>query len=398
MLAPEFIPIQGGVGTYIVELIRNMPQDVKIYVLTPKRVEANDLSKNITDGSFLDRVNVDYVGTAKDNFFYNFEFQINCFRAVTKMIKKYHIDIVHSQSALPDLYLSPKSIKIPIVTTIHTTIRDEINSTKYSGTNFSDFTISEKTMVLLNPILKTLEKSYYNGHRNYITVSNWMKSRVIKDFKKIQSNKIQVIYNGVNTTQFNSVNKKFLSTFFPQLSEINVPKVLFLSRWAERKGIRYFLEAIPQILKKTDIHFIFAGSNTNGTLKIPLENCSYLGYIPQEKLPCLYALCDIFVLPSLYENFPICLLEAMSSELAVISTNVGGIPELITNGENGVLIEPKNAKEIANSVIHLAENKNFRKELGEKARITIEKQFTWDRIAVKTREYYEKILEEKKKL
>lgn len=397
MLAPEFLPIRGGVGTYIVELIKNMPEDVQIYVLTPKRSKSNKiLLQNdpfIKNSSFLEKIHVNYIGSIKENFFSNFIFQMNCLKTIPSMLRRYDIDLIHSQSAMPDLFLLPNLIDVPIITTIHTTLRDEISSTKSSDAYFSDFNATEKTIILLSPFLKTLEKLYYRGNRHYITVSNWMKNHVQEDFKKINSDNIKVIYNGVDTTVFNPAHKKFLHTYFPELSHIDVPKVLNLSRWAERKGIRYFLKAISKINEKIDVHFVFAGSGSNREYKLQSKNCTFLGYVPQEKIPCLYASCDIFVLPSLYENFPICLLEAMSSELAVISTNVGGIQEMISNGENGIIIKPKNTIDIVESIVRLAENDQLRKKFGTNARKTVERNFSWKKIALETKEYYTKVIE-----
>ena len=189
------------------------------------------------------------------------------------------------------------------------------------------------------------------------------------------------------------MEKKHFEKYFPELSDIDIPKTLYLSRWAARKGISYLLKAIPKIVKKTDIHFIFAGPCKNAKLQKSLKNCTFLGYIPNEKIPCLYASCDVFLLPSLYENFPICLLEAMSSGLGVIGTNVGGIPEMITHEENGLIIKPKRTIDIVESVIKLAENQQLSREYGKKARITVEKQFTWEKIAIKTRERYKKVID-----
>jgi len=398
MLAPEFIPIRGGVGTYIVELIKNMPEDVEIHVLTPKPIKVGDIDKSVDlksiKRSLLDRINLHYLGTAKDDFFYNFKFQINCYKHVPNLIKKYAIDIVHSESALPDLFVTPRKLNVPIVTTIHTTITDEVNFAKSSDSHFFDLTNSERFLILLGPVLKALEAIYYTGDRQYITVSEWMKDHVINDFRHIQSNQIKVIHNGVDPSRFNSSEKKYFDKYFPELADIDVPMALFLSRWAARKGISYLVKAIPKIMKKTDIHFVFAGECNNPRLQKSLKNCTFLGYIPNEKIPCLYASSDIFLLPSLYENFPICLLEAMSSELPVIGTNVGGIPELITHEENGLIIKPKSTTEIISSVIRLAEDRNLRKEFGKKARMAVEDKFTWEKIAKKTRVQYQKIIDE----
>jgi len=399
MLAPEFIPVRGGVGTYIVELIRNMPKDVEIHVLTPEPTINNNIEKTKnyfskeTEQSIFERIKLHYLGTVKDDFFYNFKFQINCYKSVPKMIKQHEFDIVHSESALPDLYVNPKRVNIPIVTTIHSTITDEIDSAKSSNSKFFDLANSEKFMIILSPVLKSLENMYYSGDRKYITVSEWMKNHVTNTFKKIQPDQIKVIHNGVDTDRFHPMEKIHLNKYFPELSDIESPKALFLSRWAARKGIAYMLKALPKILKKTDIHFIFAGPSQNIKFQKAQKNCTFLGYIPHNKIPCLYASSDIFLLPSLYENFPICLLEAMSAELGVIGTNVGGIPEMVTHKENGLIIRPKNTNDIVDSVVKLIEDDKLKKELGRNARQTVRQQFDWGKIAMKTKEYYQKLID-----
>jgi glycosyltransferase involved in cell wall biosynthesis len=394
ILAPEFLPLRGGIGTYIVELIKNMPKDIEIHVLTPKRKAFTNSIKDI----FSENVTVHFTGISRDDILNNFLFQMNCRKMIPELVKKYNIDLVHSQSTLPDLYLTPESINVPIVTTIHTTIRDEINSIKSFDTKVYHLSNSEKTMLFVGPLLKYFENTYYSGNRHYITVSKWMKDRFINDFSNVDENKIKVIYNGVNTEIFNPSEKRNFKKNFPELSEITKPKVLYLSRWAERKGIRFFLKAIPDILKKVDVHFVFAGPNNNNKNLIPSENCTFLGYIPQNKLPCLYASCEMFLLPSLLENFPFVLLEAMSCESAAISCAVGGVAEMISNKENGLLIRPKNIEDIVNSVVYLATNDAERIEIGKRARKIVKERFVWDKIALDTCDYYKEVLEKESKI
>ena len=399
MLAPEFLPIWGGVGTYIVEIARNMPRNVQIHILTPKRTSFNSqklLSKPSNDEQskmFPENVVIHYIGSANDTFYYNFKFQLNCFRCEPSIVNKYNIDVIHSQSAMPDLFLPLRKLNIPIITTIHSTIKDQIMAVKSSGTSFFQLEFSEKMTLILGPVLKFLEAWYYNGNRYYITVSKWMKDRIIQENKKLTPNRVKVIYNGVDTNAFHPSKRKYAKKYFPELADIDLPKVLYLSRFVELKGIRFLLKAIPQILEKTDVHFIFAGAGKNITLDISKENYTFLGYIPHEITPYVYSLSDIFVLPSLYENFPLSVLEAMSSGLAVIATNVGGIPEMITHNENGILIPPRSSKDIARSVVNLVEDDQLRKELGVNARKTVEKKFSWKIAALRTKEYYERVLE-----
>ncbi len=146
ILAPEFLPLRGGIGTYIVELVKNMPKDIEVHVLTPKRRDFNNSIKDI----FSENVTVHYTGISRDDILNNFLFQMNCRKMIPHIVKKYNIDIVHSQSTLPDLYLSTESINVPIITTIHTTIRDEINSIKSFDTKVSSSYQTQKKQCFLS--------------------------------------------------------------------------------------------------------------------------------------------------------------------------------------------------------------------------------------------------------
>ena len=92
MLAPEFLPIWGGVGTYIVELVRHLPRTVEIHVVTPYR-ERFGMSQVKTsdydfDEYFGDNVHVHFISSASDTFFYNAAFQYACFKRVPRVVKE----------------------------------------------------------------------------------------------------------------------------------------------------------------------------------------------------------------------------------------------------------------------------------------------------------------------
>jgi len=390
-LTSEFLPPWGGIGVYSAEISKNMT-GCEIYVVTPKRSGFNFRALATSDLQEIlpQNIHIHYLGVAKDSFIYNFNFQINCLKNLSSLLKKYKIDIIHSQSTMPDIFISPPKVGVPIVTTIHTTIEGQLNAIKSSQAKFHELEFSEKMTLLTGPILKLVEKRYYNKNRYYITVSNWAKNQIIKQ-KKIDAENIAVIHNGVDLDKFHPNKKKIAEKYFPKLSKLHCPKILYLSRLIERKGVRFLLQAIPKIVEKVDVHFVFAGAGKNVTLNVP-KNYTFIGYIPHEMAPYIYSLCDIFILPSLYENFPLSILEAMSSELAVIATDVGGIPEMIKHNENGILIPPKSSEDIADAVIGLAEDDSLRKKLGLRARKTVGEKFSWKTAALKTREYYERIL------
>ena len=101
--------------------------------------------------------------------------------------------------------------------------------------------------------------------------------------------------------------------------------------------------------------------------------------------------CQIFVLPALTEAFGVVILEAMASELAVIASNVGGIPEIIKNGVNGILINPESPADLAKELIRLIQNDKLRSDLIEQSRNDV-KQFDVSHMMEKTYQQYKDLI------
>ena len=99
---------------------------------------------------------------------------------------------------------------------------------------------------------------------------------------------------------------------------------------------------------------------------------------------------DVFVLPSLKEGFPYAILEAMVAGLPIVASLTGGIPEMIAGGENGLLIKPGDAKELAAAILRLSQDEEMAKKLGEEAERTVKEKFGLHKMIKKTMEVYEK--------
>ncbi|MDI6724033.1 MAG: glycosyltransferase family 4 protein [Methanobacterium sp.] len=395
LLAPEFLPIWGGVGSYVVELSRNLPKDVNIHIVAPQRFGFKNEALSTDDYNletiFPDNVQIHFISEAYDTFMYNAKFQYACFKCLPKLIKREKIDLIHTHTAqMPDILLQFRNIDIPVVTTLHTTIKGQRKASSDSGLRFSQLEFSEKATYLLYPLLVSLEYIYHQKKRNYIAVSQWTKNQVVDSYN-IDPSSIEVIHNGVNTDNFCPKNGKNSHDIFPKLEDIDVPVVLSTSRLIGAKGASFLLKAIPKILDEVDAHFLFAGTGKIG-FDIPEDSFSYVGYVDYLKMPYLYASSDIFILSSLYENFPMSVLESMSSGIATISTEVGGVPEIIKNGKNGLLIPRRDVDAIADSIIKLVNNDSNRKKIGKKARKDVEKNFDWKNVANKVKNSYEKAI------
>jgi glycosyltransferase involved in cell wall biosynthesis len=115
---------------------------------------------------------------------------------------------------------------------------------------------------------------------------------------------------------------------------------------------------------------IEAGERLTGELGLA-HQVEFLGWITSERRNKILAAADVFILPSYYEAFPMSILEAMAWGLAIITTPVGGIPDLITSNENGVLVKPGNIEELTTVISVLIQEKQMRLSLGKSAKYTV---------------------------
>lgn len=400
-LAPEFLPNWGGAGTYSIELVKHLSKKNDVHVITlRRRIEGSDIS--YTDEDILEyfdnRIQLHTITDASDTFLYNAKFQYSVFRMLPKLCKEEGIELVHSDVPhLSDLLLKFTNFKVPSVTTIHTVIEGHKEGIKASSLKISEMDASEKYTLALFPLLRLAQYFYLRRSNNFITVSNWMKNILLKNYPIVSG--IDVIHNGVDHNQFSPENKNL---HFELLNHINKPIVCFSSRLTVVKGLHYLIKAIPKIIEETkgDVHFVFCGAGSKEPWVKMLNDegvnpdyYTFLGYLDYRELAALYATASIYVVPSLYENLPIRILEAMSSQTPVIATNICAIPEAITNGEDGLLIPPKNPDEIANSILLLLQDEKYADRLGRNARKTILDRFTWDKVGKRTEMVYKNIQE-----
>jgi glycosyltransferase involved in cell wall biosynthesis len=401
LLAPEFLPNWGGVGTYCIELAKALADKIELQVVTLQRSQNNKpiYSKKDMEFFYENAIKVHIVATSpvEDTFLYNAKFQLGVFRKVPSIVKNNKIDLIHTNFPhMPDVWLKiSKGHKTTDVTTIHTTIEGQKRGTRASGLSYFGMDRSEQSTLMLYPMLKGLENLYLRKSRNLITVSNWMKAHIVDRYPFVPE--INVIHNGVDTTRYSrekALNSSLLS------SGTSDPIVLFSSRLTAAKGLHHFIQAIPRILKENkDAHFVFIGAGFEGLWIKQLKNLgikdtsyTFLGYVDYSELPGIYAKSDVFVVPSLYENLPIRILEAMSCKSAVVATRVCAIPEVISHLENGMLVNPGAVEELADSVSLLLSDEGLRKRLVSKARKTVVEKFDWKIIADKTLRVYEKIM------
>lgn len=244
-----------------------------------------------------------------------------------------------------------------------------------------------------------------NGHllldrlTNRLVDFNICVSQSVAEFSiragKLPESKVTVIPNGVDFELFASAEPLDLSLWgIPADAKV----VLFVGRLDPQKAPGDLLTAFGRFAEQApDFHLLFVGE---GPLKTELqqsanqlscaERVHFAGW--QSQIPQLMRAADCLVLPSLWEGMPNVVLEAMASGLPVISTEVDGVSELIQQGEQGTLVAQRSPAEIQQALQALAtQPASFRKMAGN-AQDTVKKEFTWDSIAHKYEQVYEKIL------
>jgi glycogen synthase len=259
-----------------------------------------------------------------------------------------------------------------------------------------------------------IEHHAYNTADGVTAVSQQMKTDVVEAYG-INPEKVTVIHNGIDPEFY----KPTIDTDLLHQYGINpdIPFVLFVGRITRQKGISQLIAAAhyfnadcqivlcagapdtPEIAQETEELIAELQSKRSGVILIS-------EMLPREKIKVLYSHARVFACPSLYEPFGIINLEAMSCETPVVGSAVGGIPEIIIEGETGYLIElesvsrtdfnPKNPvefqKSFAAKINRLLDDENLANQMGKAGRQRVLNIFSWESIAKTTYAYYEEVI------
>ena len=254
-------------------------------------------------------------------------------------------------------------------------------------------------------IIYILVEKLSSQWKDIIIVNSESDKKIALKYRICPEEKIKVIYNGIDADKIDFLpkekairilikNYKLQITNYKQNTKHKAQTIVIgtIANFYKTKGLEYLIETARVINIKyqiSNIKYIIIGDGSqkskleNLIKKYRLENYLFLvGQIP-EASKYLKAF-DIFILPSVKEGMPWTILEAMAAGLPIIATNVGGVPETIENGKNGVLVEPKNAKELAKAILKLIKNKSLGNSLAKRAKQTVEEKFGLEKMLSET--------------
>lgn len=380
MYTPFFFPVLGGTEIATYNLAKELKAfcNIEVYTFNWIRTCEKDsyglhLSCGLPEREMADGVDVHRYAVTNLPFVKNFS------ATLIKDISFSDFDILHFQGLhrLLSRFLLQKRVrkKIKILTThaLYESIRI-LTRSKYKFLVNSFFMMSLKNMKHIIALSESdLRWLIYLG---------------------IPRNKISVIPNGINPEKFEKRRN-----FVEKNEKL---KILCVARFDKNKNYESLVYALSK-LKNSNIDFeaYFIGSISDSeysekVLRLikmnNLEKCIRIGVsIDDPALIDCYLSCDIFVLPSTMETFPLVILEAMYAGLPVVATSVGGIPDIVKDGVNGFLIPPNNSQELYEKCLQLLRDDDLRSQIRNRNKETA-KNYTWNKIASSTYNLYQHLM------
>ena len=218
--------------------------------------------------------------------------------------------------------------------------------------------------------------------------------------------KITVFPPGVDANRFRPPPDK--NAVKKELGFTNAPLIFSLGRLDERKGFDLYFRAaakvIHQLADRFEPQFVLSAGVVEDhphevaerdrlrklVRSLDIEDAvRWLPVLSEAEVLLYYGAADVFVMPSRYELFGIVMLEAMASGVPVVATRFGGPPEVITDGETGLLVDPTDIAELAAAIVELVEDPERRRRMGAAARMHVERSYSWAHLAARHRALYE---------
>ena len=362
---------------YLSQALSKMGCEVHILVLHSKK-----------SGRVMNGVQVHYLNSHFHipSVWKGFVFPLLSSKDVNSLCKEYEIDIVHGQSPSSFGYALLRKNATPFVVTLHGTSFGEISS--YLKMPFSWFHFSSMAdAMVLQPLWAFLTHIEYNRADKVIAVSRATAKEAVQ-FYGLREDKVVTIYNGVTLPKlyFNGENEQHM--------------ILSVGRLAWRKGFKYLLDAMPDVLTTySDAKLFLVGEGKDKVFlegyarKLGIErSVCFTGKVSNRMLYSLYARAGVYVQPSLYEPFGITILEAMAMGKPVVATRVGGIPEFVINGVNGLIVDSGNSLALADAIMNVFSDATYAQKLAAEGKEKVQKEFTWEKTAQKTFRLYKQLL------
>ncbi|OGI06164.1 MAG: hypothetical protein A3I68_02660 [Candidatus Melainabacteria bacterium RIFCSPLOWO2_02_FULL_35_15] len=376
MINYEFPPIGGGGGTttrFLAKYMARLGVDVNILTSKPGKEDV----VNHPEGYRLY-----YIGRTKNKLSGTHIPELVIFALTIiyyskTVLKQIQPDLIHCFFTLPSgscgLYCK-KVYKIPYIISA-------------LGADVPGFNIGDWRLDIYHTLTRFLSKSIWNNSSHIIANGSSLKE-TCKRFSPEQE--IEIISNGVDPELFYPDKNKHPGT--------NEVQLLFISRLMPQKGVDTLIKACNVLNKRgtTNYKLTIVGEGYLKDLMFSLidkfdlrEKINFLGWKDLEELPEIYRRADIFILPSVMEGMSSVVLQAMASGLPIVASRVKGFEEVVVENINGLFAEYNNPEQFAEAIEKLIKSPELREKMSKQS-VEKSKQFSWENIAKKYLEFYEK--------
>lgn len=366
--------VTGGVEAVTENLLESFSNkgELSMTILSFRKDKIEDFSSKYSD-------NVQILHYGKK---YNFDLiNIVLFqrKIVKQIIKKKDPDIIHFHGTGPNILSITNLPKDNIILTQHGINRIELKF---------QLGLKNKLKFLIKCLI---ENFYFKKFKNYIFTSESNRLSSEKYFKS-KYDQFPIISNPVNSNFYSVQKSSNINNTILYVGHISKLKnLLLLIRALHKlrdKDINFYLHIVGSIKDKSYYNECKKYINNNNLS----ETLKFHGYLDQDEIVKLYNEIDILILPSLQENNPVTVLEAMAAGKVAIASNVGGISENIENGINGYIFEKNDLNTMIDILAQIYKNPEQINEVGSQARIYAIQSFDPDRIAGKLIDCYKDAL------
>lgn len=252
---------------------------------------------------------------------------------------------------------------------------------------------SDVHTVGVDPAYKPAVKFVLNRSDKLTAVSNWLKINMERDFELKKD--IEVIYNFIDTNRFQKIDREDL-----KLHDGFDHVLIHCSNFRPIKRTPFLIKTFAKVVEKlphTRLEMVGDGPERHTAERLVnslgLEKNVFFEGVRRDT-PELYSEADLLVAPSELESFNLTLAESMSCQTPVVSSQVGGIPEVVLDGKTGILLPMEdNPEPFANAIIQLLEDESRRKQMGKAGRQHVKEHFSPDTIVPLYVSTYYKLLE-----
>ncbi len=381
LLAPNaYWPMKSGVPVFVRQLAKSfVTRGHRVLIVTPQQTR-NDSSFEIIDGIEVYRMPFVFPWRLfwqgpQERFLPFFRHCFGDMFALIQLLAREKIDLVNIHSLtgphVPYLLLAQLFRKCPTVVTLH---------------GFEFFRLD----TWCNKVRALLLRHSLENANQIVAISAHLASEIVRFCPKVRK-KIVTIHNGVASREFYGVRGfSFPSRYLLSLGRLNPVK-----------GHDVLLMALRKVAdEEKNVHLIIAGDGPQRarlhavTMALSLTgHVTFLGEISRERAKDLLAGCEFLVLSSWHEGMPLVALEAMASGKPVIATKVGGISEIVTESETGLLVAPGDPGALAEAIIFLLRNPDRCKAMGERGRNLVELHYDFEQMADRYLKVYQKALQ-----